>query len=138
MATKEVQDLLSVVGFLAALQRCLRLRESGLQFLGIPCCSFSWMSSSVHKRTPATPFGDRTRRFVAAGNVLTSRSCILVLVGLVRKVHFFIEQPAGSAMSFFPYVCWLLKLNQLGALVPDIHLTRWFLGMMILKASYYD
>ena len=110
-ARKEEQDLTTVTGFLLALQGCLRLQKGGLLWLGCPCCSFSWMSSSKHGRSALTPLGDVTLPFVKTGNILASRSLILALICLCRGVYYFIEQPGGSYLDHFPYLQWMLHLG---------------------------
>ena len=125
LESKPSQDMMSVAGYLQAIQRTLRVCTKGLLWLGTPCRSFVWVSRSRHKRSRANPFGDSKHRFVECGNSLTARSVILCLIALVRGVLFFTEQPSGSCMDIFPYVEWLLSLNiKLGTYL-DVYAVRW-------------
>ena len=123
---KKSQNLMTTKGLLRALQRTLRLCEAGLLWCGVPCKSFSWMSSSKHGRTAETPFGRTMYDFVATGNTLTSRSIILCIIAMVRGCTWFIEQPGGSTMAHFPYLMFLMQLNfKLGTYI-DVLKLRWF------------
>ena len=123
---KPEQNIRSVPGFLKALQGCLRIQRDGLLFNGCPCTSFSWMASSGHSRSELQPFGDLSRAFAREGNEIAARSIILVVVCLVRAVFYFIEQPQGSTMDYFPYVAWLMRLKLPGLPIPTV--TRWCPG----------
>ena len=52
------QDITGVLGFLCLIKKMLRLRAGSLLWGGHPCCNHIWLSSSVHKRSFADPWGD--------------------------------------------------------------------------------
>ena len=52
------QDITSVMGLLLGVLYVLRVQKHGLLFMGVPCCNFTWKSSSVHGRAASTPFGN--------------------------------------------------------------------------------
>ena len=106
-------DLLGNAGFLFAIRQILRVKEGGLVYWGLPCDSFSFMASSVHQRTVDNPFGSQHHRFVVAGNVLATRMSCLILLCIVRRVRFFIEQPDRSAAFVFPYIMHIMSFPQL-------------------------
>ena len=103
MTQDVLQDMALVLGFLNALKLMLRIKPKGLAWLAIPCNSFSFMSSSQHQRSFWHPYGNTKFPFVVAGNEVCTRSCMLVLVGLVRRVTFFIENPLQSALGNWPF-----------------------------------
>ena len=56
-------------GWLIALEYCLRLKEFGLFFAGLPCCSFIWLNRSTSMRSQHTPFGDQLKIYVQEANL---------------------------------------------------------------------
>lgn len=57
-------------GWLTAVEFTLRLREFGLFFAGLPCCSFIWLNRSTSMRSEDLPFGDQLKRYIQEANVL--------------------------------------------------------------------
>ena len=121
---KKQQDILSIEGFFLGLLQCLRLRRKGLLWIGCPCHSFTWMCSSKHQRTPATPLGNTNLDFVVQGNKVAARSILLALICMARGGFYFLEQPAGSALDVYPYMTFLCSLHRL-----DCHV-RFPVGIM--------
>lgn len=119
------QDLESTLGFFLALQSTLRIRKGGLLFLGVPCSSFTWVSASRHKRKFENPHGDLGQSFVVAGNKICTRAVLLVMVMLVRAGFYFIENPMRSAIVHYPYIRYLLQLQNLDCHFLETRITRW-------------
>ena len=120
------QDLTTVVGFLMAVQTCLRIVKDGLQWLGVPCASFSWLASSTHSRSIRLPFGDEQRPFVRAGNLVSSRAMILAILGISRGVFYFVENPSTSKLELFPYLRYILTLDTLNCRITQRFIIRWW------------
>lgn len=104
-----VHDIMLVTGFVKALSLALRVRRKGLCWMALPCGSFSYMSSSAHRRDAFNPYGDMCREFVQVGNTICSRTCIVILVAICRSVCFFVEQPLRSAANFWPFIDYLMN-----------------------------
>lgn len=103
------QDLLSKEGFFIALEFSLRLVPGGFVPSGPPCSLFIFLSSSYHRRSVKQPRGDETKEKVRLANIIVSNACIILLIGIVRGVKYFIEQPHSSKMFLLPIVKALLK-----------------------------
>jgi len=103
-------DFTSTTGFLIAIRDTLRLRPGALLWGGIPCCSYIWMSSSLHGRYGAI-LGDTRQQFVEIGNVCCARFAMLAALALVIGAHYCIEQPSSSQLVFMPYMQWLWFLK---------------------------
>ena len=56
-------------GFIRALEHTLRLKELGLLFAGLPCCSFIFLNLATSRRSRETPFGDALKKYVFDSNV---------------------------------------------------------------------
>ena len=110
-----LEDLLGYLGFLRAVQVILRLQVSGLLVTAVPCNSFIFLSSSVHQRCPQAPFGDQRHRFVVMGNAVACRCTLLILLAVSRSVSFFLENPARSAVVYWPYIQSVMKIPELRA-----------------------
>jgi len=109
-----MNDLVLVCGFVKALSLVLRIQYKGLLWLALPCGSFTFMSSSGHCRTAFNPYGNCQRAFVLTGNLICSRTCILILVALSRSVSYFLENPLNSTVNFWPFIHYLMGLPALG------------------------
>ena len=120
------QDLESTLGFFVAMQQTLRIKKKGLLFLGVPCSSFAWMSSSKHKRKRETPHGDLSQRFVVAGNKICARAVLLVLLVVTRSGFYFIENPGRSAIQYFPYIRFLIGLQSLNSRFLETRIATWW------------
>ena len=112
----ELQNLCSDYGFLQSLFLLLRIRPFGLAWLAIPCNSFSFMASSLHGRGFFCPFGNwGLYDWVRKGNVICSRSCIIIAVAVARSVLWFVENPLNSSLPYFPYLHHLMQQPWLGS-----------------------
>ena len=99
------------MGFLKALQKVLRLDKGGLLFVGLPCSSYIFMSSSQHRRSPEHPGGNDNLEWVAQANTLCCRTMLLVAVAIARQCCWMIEQPSSSMAIYDPYVKFILSIN---------------------------
>jgi hypothetical protein len=107
------KDLLNDIGFLFAIRQVLRVHEGGLAYFGMPCNSFSFMSKSLHGRTPKNPWGHPCFVFVQQGNILGARMCLLLALCVARGIRFMVENPDRSAIGFFPYLAHLMSFPDL-------------------------
>lgn len=103
-----LQDVTLRFGFLQALHYILRVRVKGLAWLALPCNSFGWMAFAQHQRSWQMPYGSPFYAWVLQGNIICSRTCLLVLVAIARSVTFFIENPLRSSVHTWPYINYLM------------------------------
>ena len=127
MTRHEDHNLLTTLGLLLGIQQVLRLRKTGLLWLGVPCNSFGFMCSAVHKRSTLRPFGDEEHGFVQEGNTLATRAALLALLGLCRGSYYFVENPSCSLLLHFPYFKFVLALDRLGCKLTNSITVRWWL-----------
>ena len=106
-----LEDLTGTLGLLRAIALMLRIRDDGLATLAIPCNSFGYMASSQHCRSQSCPLGNIFHAWVHMGNMICLRACILVSIGLVRSVHYFIENPERSSLVVHPYIQFLQHMS---------------------------
>ena len=103
-----VENILSTMGFMRATALGLRLQACGLLYAAIPCNSYSYMSSSLHKRTDQNPHGDRTRPFVVEGTCVAARTALIIILCISRSVSWFVENPSSSRLNSSPFFKYLL------------------------------
>lgn len=106
------EDLLGDTGFTYSIRQILRLEEGGLAYFGMPCNSFTWLSSPQHQRTTGNPFGSGHFSWVHAGNILVCRMALLICICVARNVKFMIEQPDRSSLRIFPYLQHVMSFPQ--------------------------
>jgi len=100
--TNPLEDITSRAGFFLILQMAMRIMEGGLLLGGPPCSLFIFLSSSMHRRSPAMPRGDESRRAVRLSNLVVD-NCVVILTHIIpRGVKFIIEQPLTSSMYDMP------------------------------------
>ena len=92
------QDLTTVDGLCAVIILVLRVKEGGLVWLAPPCNMFSWMSSSVHKRTKLNPGGNTQLASVRRSNTITRVAAGLVRLAYALKVRVAVENPHNSGL----------------------------------------
>lgn len=121
--TKEpvLHDITLVLGFMQSLKLLLRIRQRGLSWVALPCGSFSFMSSSGHRRSWWNPYGNLQWQFVQLGNTICSRTCLLLTVAICRSVVFFVENPGQSALNYWPFINFLMAMPWLNS-----QRTSWF------------
>ena len=113
--SKSYEDLLGVHGFFQCLQHTLRLDEFGLLFGGVPCNSFTWISSSQHNRNESNGFMGNWEKYswVELMNILATRAAICIAVALSRRCYFMVENPDRSTLPSFPYFDHLLQVSKI-------------------------
>ena len=97
-----------------ALWTLLHCQEDALIWLATVCTSFSSMNLGTSKRSPTTPYGDCSRRHVVVGNLLASRSILLIMVATCLRLRWYLEQPGSSIINWYPrfedlvtmFPCW--------------------------------
>lgn len=77
-------------GWLTAVEFTLRLREFGLFFASLPCCSFIWLNRSTSMRSADVPFGDQLKLYIQQANVL--------LDNRISKYSFFLKNTNGHVI----------------------------------------
>ena len=108
-----IQNLSETIGLLWFLKAALRTKKGGLGLLGTPCNSFNWMSSSQHCRSFADPCGALSYPFVVLGNILGSRSCLVILTLIARSVYFMLENPDRSKLAVLPPVMHIMSISEI-------------------------
>ena len=63
-------------------------------------------------RTALAPYGHRGYRFVEIGNLLSSRTALMILVATWRGLRWLLKQPSGSFLKELPRFQWLWDLLQ--------------------------
>ena len=116
-------DIGSMAGLVRALDATLALREAAVLWLGIPCSTFVWMSSSRHKRTPTAPFGNP--KYTKKANILVLRAMFLAIVATLRGVYVGIEQPSSSMLMYVPHLRMLAALAGMNWRHVKTHLACW-------------
>lgn len=100
-------NMLSDLGFLHSIAKLLRVKMFGLLYGGIPCESYSFMSSGTHRRTAAEPFG-KPYNFVVEGSTFATRFVFLAILAIARGVCWMIENPSRSMLPHMPCMQLLL------------------------------
>ena len=98
-----LHDITLVLGFINSLALVLRIKHRGLSWWALPCQSFTCMSYSQHRRSFFSPYGCCEFPFVVNGNVVCTRTCLLILVSIARSVTWFIENPLRSAVHSWAF-----------------------------------
>ena len=113
---KALHNLMLPMGLMWSFRQALRCVKRGCGMLGIPCNSFTFMSSSQHERTVWQPWGRTIFSWVIEGNCLASRSCLIIMVLICRSVWWLTENPSGSALQFFPVLQHLMAIPEVLAM----------------------
>ncbi|CAJ1435264.1 unnamed protein product [Effrenium voratum] len=116
-------DLTSDAGFLLALTTILNGKADGfLCVIGLICSSFVQISSGTHCRTPSRPLGNEQVAGVRLGNLLASRTVLLIWVLVSVDGVFLLEQPRSSMLPWHP------RIRQLFRSLPKVFATSWWMG----------
>ena len=99
------------MGMVRGVQLVLRLARRGLLYVGLPCSSYVFMSSSKHGRSEQRPEGNDFLPFVANANCLCARAMLLACLAIARQAFWCLEQPSTSKVVFDPYLNMVLNLN---------------------------
>ena len=121
------QDLGSDLGYVKCLSLVLRIVKHGLLYGGVPCASFIFMSLATHQRSATNPLGRQDLPFVAEGNTLLARYCLMAIVAIARGVAWLIENPGRTLVHLHPCVAHLLH--------PDLkpQLVKWWCLQTLCK-----
>ncbi|CAK9052328.1 unnamed protein product [Durusdinium trenchii] len=106
----KLHDIMTPEGFMLVLKGVLRLRYNGQLWLGVPCNSWVFMSSSTTKRTSSNHgiMGDEGVESVASGNIIAARVALLCMVAVIRNCYWCAEQPSSSCLKECPYISHVL------------------------------
>lgn len=118
-----------------AVKTVLELKPNGLLYCGVPCASYSFMSSSRHKRTESNPLGDVNSHWVRDHNTLVCRVALLLVLALVRRVHFFIEHPWSSVLPLLPWFRDIAGLHAPQLFNFQVFHIKWPRGSFIIHAE---
>lgn len=66
------------------------------------CSSFSAVNVGTSKRSATTPLGDTNLSYMNLGNLLLSRTILLILLATCLGRTWVVEQPGGSLLPFYP------------------------------------
>lgn len=107
----QFSDLIIRPGILYALKQVMRLRERALCWLGIPCSLLVFMSIATSKRglKGHSILGDESLPCVQKSNLHLSRSALLALLCIVRRVFWSVEQPSTSKLPHVDYFANVLN-----------------------------
>lgn len=103
------QDILSDEGFLTVVTYVLKLRRVGLCFMAPVCSRWCWLSRHTSGRTIVCPLGNPMVQSVEEGNLMVSRTILLIHLLLSKRCMFVIEQPMGSVMEQHPRFAALIE-----------------------------
>ena len=108
-------DIMTNQGMLTALTLTLALVTPwGLNWLGIVCSSWIFMSRSQTKRSMLHPLGtEESCASVAVGNTMVARCCLLLLLTLAKRCWYVVEQPKSSLMKEHCAMVYLSELQSL-------------------------
>ena len=101
-------NLLSTLGFLKGLELTMRLIAFGLLYGGIPCHSYTWISSATHARCASQPDG-APWPFVVQGSTLLCRYMVLALVAIARGSVWMAENPSRTSIDIMPAMQHLMS-----------------------------
>jgi hypothetical protein len=114
-------NLLSEIGFLKGLELTLRLMAFALFFGGLPCKSYTFISSATHQRSAVQPNGNPFP-FVIEGSTLLCRWSIMALIAVARGAVWMLEHPDRTTVDLMPSFQALMPLKLKPLMV------RWFLS----------
>ena len=110
-------------GWLTAVEFTLRLREFGLFFAGLPCCSFIWLNRSTSMRSEDLPFGDQLKRYIQEANVLLDNwiSIVFFLNMAMCISKSFISAHVVPPLLFLPRIATRTLLLCALCIVRSVH-----------------
>lgn len=103
-----MMNILNDLGLLHGISLTLRIAVFGLLFGGVPCESYTFMSSGTHARSAADPNGNPWP-FVIEGSTMACRFVFLALLAISRGVVWGLENPKRSILKVMP--CIQLLMN---------------------------
>ena len=95
------QNVLSSVGFVAALVACIRIRPGGGSLSAPVCSTWVYLARSSTGRSAGWPagFDNSTCR---NANVMVARACLMIAICCAKQVWWLLEQPSGSLLELHP------------------------------------
>lgn len=123
------EDILRLTGLQRLTRLLCRVRGGGVVWFAPPCNMWVWLSSSVHKRSGANPYGCRGHKAVREANSVAFLTAALLRLALARGLQVFLEQPTGSCLPQFPPIAAAIALGHLSCEI--VHLGAY--GMDIPK-----
>jgi hypothetical protein len=100
-ASNDEEDVLTLPGLTRLFWLVLRLKPGALLWAAPPCAMWSFMSSSVHRRTKDKPRGDRTRHSVREANNVARITACIIKIATFRGARFCMENP-GRRLGAYP------------------------------------
>jgi len=130
-----LQDFLTDVGFVMVFRIIGNTKRNGMVHWGTCCSSWVFLNRSTSGRSATNALGSDTG-YVRDANVMVARMVWLVLWGIIRGVHWILEQPISSLMGCHPKMVLLRTLADLHVIEMD-HVTGWMgkHGAMTPKAT---
>ncbi|CAK9116681.1 unnamed protein product [Durusdinium trenchii] len=108
---QDAMNLLTEAGFALVLLTILNAKMDNFWcMIGLVCSSWVTISKGTHCREPWAPLGMTQHQFVADGNALTSRACLLILAISAMGGGWLLEQPSTSCVEWHPRVRLLWRL----------------------------
>ena len=118
-------NLLTHVGFAAAILLALSISIGGTAWFGVPCSTFVFMSRGHTKRSRRLPKGNTKRKDVCQANAIVDRVAFLINILAFRKVYWIMEQPLNSLLWAMP----AMRRAKKKCRVKDLAWQRRFLWM---------
>lgn len=91
-------NVLTAVGFIAALQGIRTLQRGCIWWAAPPCATFVWLSRGSTGRTSTRPQGKREYRCIRIANRIIRRVCYLIEYCRAKQVHFVLENPRSTLL----------------------------------------
>jgi hypothetical protein len=95
-------DMGTSLGFMLALELVTRTRPNGVCFFAPPCSTYVWMNRGTSGRSREQPLGRLEHPSVRQANLVTARTCLLIVLCIAKGIHWIVEQPSSSVMVYGP------------------------------------
>lgn len=127
LENSDKENILHMDGLMRALSLVLRLKVGGLLWAAPPCQMWTWMSSSVHRRTKSNPRGNRSLPKVREANNIARITAGLIKLAVSRQVRVFVENPGPRLFAYPPMQralayakasCYITHLGAFGLTLP--------------------
>ncbi|CAE7235718.1 unnamed protein product [Symbiodinium natans] len=122
-------DLTHTSGFLLACYFILRGRpQSFFAIFAVKCASFSQMNRGTSKRSACSSVGMPQHASVKQANQLLERSVLLIFLVTSLRGTWFLEQPRGSCLEFYPTFRKLFMALYITRDRPAVFRVSWWMG----------
>ena len=105
------ENSLTPEGFLTMLWNTRQVVEGGMHWFGVVCSTWVWCSRGTTKRSVGKPLGDQRLPCVREANMMACRMGLMILISIVLKHHWVVEQPQSSVIKHCPWVQFLHMLS---------------------------